>query len=329
MGQASCTPCPSGLFNPKEGGRDSKICQKCPPGYACESEQLGSPKPCGSGKIVKKTIYVAHPENNYNISGQDVANAKGDAVFICTDKRMWTIGNYKLLSMFELSWVESYSQYTNFPPPGNRGFGGDGYHIGRETPMSIGRHGGQCEDDADLLEKLGSWFSLPRGGQCINDRYQAVLEALIEKGLKKDPPENLSNKDQTDLYHQTEKDCGYETDEESGDEDVDWGKIAKDFLKQTAVEGGGDMAFGFICAKAIRNERLKQAVKKAAETSAKLLKKGAEKAGEKNPETVQLCEKNCHKKSRSWQKSWQKKRSKLVKMLAKKRLKSSQTSQKL
>ena len=50
MGQASCTPCPSGLFNPKEGGRDSKICQKCPPGYACESEQLGSPKPCGSGK---------------------------------------------------------------------------------------------------------------------------------------------------------------------------------------------------------------------------------------------------------------------------------------
>lgn len=136
---------------------------------ACKEEK----KPCGSGKIVKKTIYVAHPENNYNISGQDVANAKGDAVFICSDQHMWTIGNYKLLSTFELSWVDSYSQYTNFPPPGNRGFGGDGYHVGRETPMSIGRHGGQCEDeDGDLLEKLGSWYSLPRGGQCIDDRYQ-------------------------------------------------------------------------------------------------------------------------------------------------------------
>ena len=50
MGQASCTPCPSGLFNPKEGGRDAKVCQKCPSGFACESEQLGAPKPCADGK---------------------------------------------------------------------------------------------------------------------------------------------------------------------------------------------------------------------------------------------------------------------------------------
>jgi hypothetical protein len=50
VGQASCTPCPSGLFNPREGGRDAEVCQKCPPGFSCESEQLGSPKPCSDGK---------------------------------------------------------------------------------------------------------------------------------------------------------------------------------------------------------------------------------------------------------------------------------------
>merc|ERR1712187_704156 len=129
-------------------------------------------KPCGSNAIVKKTIYVAHPEDNYNISGQDVADAKGDAVFLCTDKMMWTIGNYKLLSAFDLSVLDMYSQYTNFPPPGNRGFGGDGYHIGRETPIGIGQHGGQCDDDADLWKSLGVWYSLPQGGQCINEEEQ-------------------------------------------------------------------------------------------------------------------------------------------------------------
>lgn len=131
-----------------------------------------TPQPCGSNRIEKKTIYVAHPDANYNISGQDIADAKGDAVFLCTDKMMWTIGDYKLLSAFELSVLDAYSQYTNFPPPGNRGFGGDGYHVGRETPIGLGRHGGQCEDDADLWKSLGVWYSLPRGGQCINDEYQ-------------------------------------------------------------------------------------------------------------------------------------------------------------
>merc|ERR1719401_1532543 len=109
------------------------------------------------------------PEDNYNISGQDVADAKGDAVFLCTDKMMWTIGNYKYLSVFELSVLDTYAQYTNFPPPGNRGFGGDGFHIGRETPVGVGQHGGQCDDDADLWKSLGIWYSLPQGGQCIND----------------------------------------------------------------------------------------------------------------------------------------------------------------
>merc|ERR1719158_1849972 len=42
---------------------------KFQPPPSCTAES----KTCGSGKIVQKNIYVAHPKVNYNISGQDVA----------------------------------------------------------------------------------------------------------------------------------------------------------------------------------------------------------------------------------------------------------------
>lgn len=125
------------------------------------------PRLCGNGSIAKQTIYVAHPRDNYNISGQDVADLRGDAVFLCQDKMMWKMGGYHLFSAFELDLVHTFGQYTNFPPPGGFGFGGDGFHVGRETPLGIGRHGGQCEDDADWQAKLGQWLSLPTGSQCL------------------------------------------------------------------------------------------------------------------------------------------------------------------
>merc|ERR1712216_688818 len=110
----------------------------------------------------------------------------GDAVFLCSEKSMWTLGEYKMLSTFELSVVNRFTQYTNYPPPGSHGFGGDGFHVGRETPLTVGRHGGQCSDDADLWERLGIWYALPPGGQCINDRSQLGIDCTwrIERRVK-------------------------------------------------------------------------------------------------------------------------------------------------
>lgn len=126
------------------------------------------PKVCGNGSFITQTVYVAHPRDNYNISGQDVADLRGDAVFLCSDKMMWKLGGYELFSAFELSVVQTYGQYTNYPPPGGVGAGGDGFHVGREAPAGIGRHGGQCDDDRDWLAKLGQWLSLPPAGRCAN-----------------------------------------------------------------------------------------------------------------------------------------------------------------
>jgi len=135
---------------------------------ACKSV----PPPCGDGEIINQTVYVAHPPNLYNISGQDVADSKGDAVFLCLDSFMAGKGGYQLLSAFELSIVRNFSQYTNYPPPGVHGFGGDGFHVGREAPLFTGTHWGQCEDDAYWHHRIGQWFSLPPHGQCTKGKMQ-------------------------------------------------------------------------------------------------------------------------------------------------------------
>merc|ERR1712019_82125 len=42
-----------------------------------------------------------------------------------------------------------------------------------------------CDDDADLWAQLGTWYSLPRGGQCISDDYHLGVNCTwrIERRL--------------------------------------------------------------------------------------------------------------------------------------------------
>ncbi|CAJ1460979.1 unnamed protein product [Effrenium voratum] len=123
------------------------------------------PKPCGDGAVLEQRIYLAHPRSRYNISGQDVADARGDAVFMCFDMSMASAGNYSLVSSYDLQILRNFSQYTNYPPSG-KGFGGDDFHVGRQVPLAIGRHSGQCEDDKHWQNRIGQWFSLSPDGQC-------------------------------------------------------------------------------------------------------------------------------------------------------------------
>merc|ERR1712008_294697 len=94
------------------------------------------PKPCGSGKIKKMSIYILHPRGKFNISGQDVANAQGDACYICSDFGMAESEGYALATMWELSVFESYGQYANcnyYDPP--LCIGGDDFYVGGGAPM--------------------------------------------------------------------------------------------------------------------------------------------------------------------------------------------------
>jgi len=141
-----------------------------PSSFDAPPQCLTTPAPCGDGKIVNQTVFLAHPRKVFNISGQDVADSKGDAVFLCEDRFMWQAGGYELFSAFEITMVRNYTFYANYPPPGGRGFGGDQFHVGREAPLFVGDHWGQCEDDAHWHQRLGQWLSLPPAGQCIGER---------------------------------------------------------------------------------------------------------------------------------------------------------------
>jgi hypothetical protein len=128
---------------------------------------------CGTGEIKKIRVYWSHPKDNYDISGQDVADMKGDAAFLCVDEEQWTIGDYSLLTEYEISVLDKFSQYTNYPagcPPNSKSpcvhFGGDGFHVGRASVLNVGKRGGQCDDDAEWWNKVGIWYSMPPGGQC-------------------------------------------------------------------------------------------------------------------------------------------------------------------
>jgi hypothetical protein len=132
----------------------------------------GPPEACGSGNITKRTLYIFHPDNNFNMAGQDVADLLGDATFLCSDKFMWVAGGYSLFSAFEVSWLEKFGQYANCPPDptsptGARCMGGDDFHIGRSTAFLMGDNQGQCDGDApQFYERLGVWYSMPVNGEC-------------------------------------------------------------------------------------------------------------------------------------------------------------------
>lgn len=129
------------------------------------------PKPCGDGSIKKMDAYLFHPIGQFNISGQDVADLRGDALFLCTAGSIWTGEDYKLFSHYELSVVQSFGQYAfcNYYSP-SFCFGGDNQHVGRESPYSYGSVGGQCDVDESFWNTLGIWYSLPNGGLCTDDQ---------------------------------------------------------------------------------------------------------------------------------------------------------------
>lgn len=158
---------------------------------------------CGPGAVEKMNIYLLHPEGQFDIAGQDVADVKGDAVFICMDG-LWQLENYTLASVYELSVLQRFGQYSNcnFYPPVC--YGGDTYHVGRQTPLGVGNLGSQCDDEAALRARIGTWYSLPAGGQCKN-QDQIIGEDCswrIEKRIK-----TIKVSCMTDAQHRLKEAC--------------------------------------------------------------------------------------------------------------------------
>lgn len=147
----------------------------------------GPPILCGSGAVETMQFYVFHPRQYFNISGQDVADARGEAGYLCGDS-LWKAEDYELASLYEVSVLQTFGQYANcnyYNP--SFCYGGDGFHVGREGGGGYGsKHAGQCDEDALFWANYGTWYSLPPEGLCTTSSQHIGVDCSwrIERRVK-------------------------------------------------------------------------------------------------------------------------------------------------
>lgn len=133
------------------------------------------PVVCGTDEVKTMRLYLLHPKGQFNISNQDAADAQGDAVYICAD-RLWTVEDYKLVSAYEVSFLQKFGQYLNcnlYPP---YCVGASQFHVGREAPCGMGNHASQCDDTEGWRARTGTWYSLPAGGRCVSPEQRIGVD---------------------------------------------------------------------------------------------------------------------------------------------------------
>ncbi len=135
--------------------------------YSC----LLPPKRCTAPRTpTTHTVYLAHPPYNvskYNVADQDVADARGDAVFVCGDVLSGdaAMQDYQLISRYEIEvdprWGE-YALCNGYGPASPGCFGRERLKVGREASYGVGPRGLQCA----ATSPAGWWYSLPQLGEC-------------------------------------------------------------------------------------------------------------------------------------------------------------------
>eukprot|EP01060_Flectonema_neradi_P024753 TRINITY_DN3363_c0_g2_i1.p1 TRINITY_DN3363_c0_g2~~TRINITY_DN3363_c0_g2_i1.p1 ORF type:complete len:400 (+),score=43.33 TRINITY_DN3363_c0_g2_i1:131-1330(+) len=108
-------------------------------------------------------MFIFHPDGEYNISDQNLADLVGDTVFICQDYNNTAVDDYELISLYSVKVNPNWGQYAlcnGYSPP--KCTGSEIFHVGREGPYFIGEHAGQCTSHPET----GTWWSLPARGRC-------------------------------------------------------------------------------------------------------------------------------------------------------------------
>lgn len=126
-------------------------------------------EPGATGAVTTADAYIFHPENNFNISNQDVGDALGDTFFVCEDLQTGLNPGadhaYAWISRWNLTYTSTVGQYLNCNAYGaeNHCMGANDRLVGREAALGLGAPlAGQC----DANEATGVWWSLPAAGRC-------------------------------------------------------------------------------------------------------------------------------------------------------------------
>lgn len=111
----------------------------------------------------KMELYLAHPNSTFDVAEQDMADGLGDVVFLCDEQFAATVNGYNVATKWELEVDVRFGQYALCNGEPGVCFGGNTKAVGRESSFgAVGKDGGKCSSN----EGIGSWYSMPRGGEC-------------------------------------------------------------------------------------------------------------------------------------------------------------------
>jgi len=124
-------------------------------------------------KPATRTMYIFHPENEFDIAGQDLGDLLGDTVFVCLDAitNFSSFGDhdYAWLTKWEIDLMPQFGQYQNcngYNPP--KCMSESKFLVGHEAAYYLGPENvtqRQCGTNTDV----GEWYSLPVLGECKGD----------------------------------------------------------------------------------------------------------------------------------------------------------------
>jgi len=139
-----------------------------------DEKSFGNPLVCPeptNANPIKTTMYIFHPKNEFNISGQDLGDSTGDVFFTCTDimngQSPLLDHNYAWLTQWEVELLPQWGQYQNcngYNPA--QCIGLNGFWVGRESSNYIGSTNPVDRQCGATNPLVGAWWSLPQGGRC-------------------------------------------------------------------------------------------------------------------------------------------------------------------
>lgn len=127
---------------------------------------------CPGGAVVELDAFIFHPQYEFDLYNEDVADLLGDTVFICADANNSQFDHYAWVSRYTLQVWSGWGEYALCNRPGvnktGNCLGKETYAVGREASYGITPENGRCANNS----AVGTWYSLPTAGMCNSTSQQ-------------------------------------------------------------------------------------------------------------------------------------------------------------
>jgi len=131
---------------------------------------------CSNGSIETLELYRFHPISDWVWSNRNFADLIGDTEYLCFAGNS---GEDQLITQLVMRVNTSWGQYALCN--NNECVGLNLFNVGREATLGLENdNGGQCTPNT----VLGSWFSFPAAGECLDDSTMENCSWRFEKVLK-------------------------------------------------------------------------------------------------------------------------------------------------